>query len=87
MTDHRTEAEIKAYNLHCALQSLLHHYKYIVDKTNSEPLFESDSDPDKVAGRALYDNMPLADWEPPLEYDYPDPQDRWEGRPEPPKFS
>lgn len=65
MTDTRTDSEIKAYNLHCALQSLLESYKYIVDKTNSEPLFENDSDPDKVTGRVLYDNMPLADWEPP----------------------
>lgn len=65
MTDDRIDSEIKAYNLHCALQRLLESYKYIVNKTNSEPLFESDNDPDKIAGRALYDNMPLADWEPP----------------------
>lgn len=65
MTDTRTEAEIKAYNLHCALRSLLLDYQELVKDTNSEPTFESESDADKQAERALYDNMPLADWEPP----------------------
>jgi hypothetical protein len=62
--DKRTDAEIKAFNLHTALRSLLEDYKELVHDTNSEPTFESENDADKKAERALYDNAPLADWEP-----------------------
>lgn len=65
LVDNRSDAEIKAYNLHYALRALVIDYQELVKDTNSEPTFESDGDADKMAERALYDNMPLADWEPP----------------------
>jgi hypothetical protein len=64
MVDERTDAEIKAFNLHVELQALLYSYNYLVRVTNSEPTFGEDVSAVR-AGRALYDNMPLADWEPP----------------------
>lgn len=63
MTDSRTEAEIKAYNLHTELEALLYSYKKLVKVTNSEPAFGEDVIAER-AGRALYDNMPKAEWEP-----------------------
>jgi hypothetical protein len=65
VTDIRTDAERKAYNLHVALSDLLRHYTELLKDTDSWPTFESPNDPDNVAGRALFDNAPLADWEPP----------------------
>lgn len=60
-----SDAERKAYNLHVALRSLLDAYLDLQKDTNREPLDEdSENNPDKRAERALYDNAPLADWEP-----------------------
>jgi hypothetical protein len=64
MSDDRTDAEIKAFNLHTELEALLYSYRYLIKVTNSEPTFGEDASAER-AGRALYDNMPLADWEPP----------------------
>lgn len=64
MIDDRTESEIKAYNLHVELEALLYSYNKLVKGTNSEPTFGEDVNATR-AGRALYDNRPLADWEPP----------------------
>lgn len=66
MADTRTDAEIKACNLHAALSSLLESYKDLRNDTNSWPMVEYDSDPDKIAEKALFENAPLADWEPPV---------------------
>jgi hypothetical protein len=55
--------ERKAFNLHVAMTRLLESYKHLQKDTNSEPLFEDDV-VDR-AGRALFENRPLADWETP----------------------
>ena len=64
MGDTRTEAEIKAFNLHVALTEALRGLEYLVDKTNSEPTFGEHPDIES-ARRALFENRPMADWEPP----------------------
>jgi len=66
MADDRTDAEIKAYNLHTELQSLLYCYEKLLRQTDSEPLFGRDLAAER-AGKALYDNRPFAEWEPPTE--------------------
>jgi hypothetical protein len=56
-------AETKAFCLHAALSSLLEYHKHLIRDTNSEPTF---GEPEEVtaAERALFENRPLADWEP-----------------------
>lgn len=55
-------AETKAFNLHRALSALLDDYKHLAKDTNSEPMGEDLTV--KNAEAALFENRPLADWEP-----------------------
>lgn len=56
------DPKVNAIKLHIAMSSLLETHKRLIHVTNSEPLF---GEPEAViaAGRALYEFMPMADWE------------------------